>query len=96
MDLGVRCFQVHPSSSLNCLSLTSVFFSFHYVFFFVFSTALNIHLHSIVVRYNARMLFQFLYFLSFALCVNMWLVLRKFPWAAEKNVYSLTFGWDVM
>lgn len=30
--------------------------------------------------------------LRFALCYNLWSVLEKDPWAAEKKVYSLVFG----
>lgn len=37
-----------------------------------------------------------IYLLGLALCPNMWLALEKVPQGAEKNVYYLVFGWNVL
>jgi hypothetical protein len=34
----------------------------------------------------------FLYLLRLALCPEIWSILEKVPWAAEKNVYCATVG----
>lgn len=37
-----------------------------------------------------------IYLLGLALCPNMCLALEKVPQDAEKNVYYLVFGWNVL
>jgi hypothetical protein len=38
----------------------------------------------------------FLYLLRFALCPRVWSILEMVPWAAEKNVYCVEVGWNVL
>lgn len=65
---------------------------------FVILSAVSVVLLSSLVHsgeIGPRLLFQFpKCLLRLALCLNMWSILEKVPWATEK-VYSLVFGWDV-
>jgi hypothetical protein len=38
----------------------------------------------------------FLYLLRLTLCLKIWSVLEKVPWADEKNVYYTVVGWDIL
>jgi hypothetical protein len=38
----------------------------------------------------------FLYLLKVAFCPQIWPILEKIPWAAEKNVYCAVAGWNIL
>jgi hypothetical protein len=74
-------------------SLSNVLFSFQLLAFFFwlissFNALRSDRIHCIISI--------FLYLLRLALCSRIWSVLEKVPWVAEKNVYCVEVGWNVL
>jgi hypothetical protein len=84
-------------STMTHCSLSNELFSFQPFSCFVSSFLLLSS--SIIALWSGRMhgiIFIFLYLLRLALCPWIWSILEKVPWPAEKNVYYVEVGWNVL
>lgn len=106
MSLGVLCFNIH--SVIKCFQFPTWFLSFpsfHSVINVQFpwvcilpaaSFVVTLQLWSMVFKEDTSAISVLLCLLRLALYPNMWAVLEKCPWAAEKKVDSLVLEWNIL
>ena len=99
------CFHYHLSLCIFLISslissvihwlFSSILISL-YMFVFFEDFSCNFYSHSTVFGKDVWYNFSFFSLLRTVLWPSMWSILQNVPYALEKNVYSASFGWNVL
>jgi hypothetical protein len=84
-------------SSMTHWSLSNVLLSFQlFAYFLLLFLLLSSSFNALWSERIYGIIYIFWYLLSLALCPKIWSILEKVPCTAEKNVYCVEVGWNIL